>query len=160
MFSNLEIFLDKFMGNLKEAGVDVSGLSMDHVGYKTNSLKEYEQIMPRMKKTGKLVKENTVRDRKVAFFKLDHPIIYKQYTIPAAELIAPKEGETVRFGWEHAELVIPESFESFMAKYPKLTWDTSVMNSDLFSMVKLKLGDNMQAKFHLMPVLEIIEKEK
>jgi uncharacterized protein len=153
-------FLDDFLERLEKVGVNVSGLEMDHIAYKTSSVDEYDVMKPKFLKVGEQVHENMVRERRVGIFKLDQPLRYKNYSIPAVELIAPKPGEIIKSGWEHAEIVLKESYESFMDKYPNLNWDTSVMNSDLFSMIKLKLGEDMQAKFHLMPILEIIKQEK
>ena len=152
-------FLDRFFENFQKTGIDVSDLVMDHVAYKTSSEEEYFGLKPQFLAIGTLAKESMVRDRRVGIFKLNTPWQYKEYTIPAVELIAPKEGEVITSGFEHAEFVLNESYESFMAKYPNLSWDTSVMNSDLFSMIKLKLSQDMQVKFHQMPILEIVEKE-
>ena len=152
-------FLDRLFGNLRKIGVDVSSLEMDHIAYKTSSEKEYFKLKPDFLKIGSLVKESIVRERKVGIFKLNIPWHYKDYSISAAELIAPKKDEIIKSGFEHAEFVLNESYKSFMEKYRHLSWDTSVMNSDLFSMIKLKLTEDMQVKFHQMPILEIVEKE-
>lgn len=152
-------FLDEFLARVEEVGVNIAGLQMDHIAYKTASIEEYETMKPLFLELGEQVHENMVRERKVGIFKLNSPWRYKGYEISAIELIAPKPGEIIKPGWEHAELVLKESYKEFMEKYPQLNFDTSVMNSDLFSMIKLKLGEDMQAKFHLMPILEIIKKE-
>jgi hypothetical protein len=156
----MKIFLDEFLKRLGEAGIDISDLEIDHVAYKAETTEEYERLKPEFLNIGKQVHENMVRERKVGIFELNTPIKYKEYLIPAVELIAPRPDEIIKPGWEHAEIVLKNGYEDFMGKYPDLNWDTSVMNSDLFSMIKLKLGDDMQAKFHLMPILQIIQKEK
>jgi predicted metalloenzyme YecM len=152
-------FLDEFLKRIGEVGIDISGLVIDHVAYRTESMDEYEKLKQEFSKIGKQVHENIVRERRVGVFKLNTPIKYKQYLIPAIEMVAPKAGEIIKPGWEHAEIVLKESYGEFMKKYLNLNWDTSVMNSDLFSMIKLRLGEDMQVKFHLMPILDIIRSE-
>ncbi len=153
-------FLDRLFEDLEKVGIDVSNLEMDHIAYKTSSEKEYFDLMPDFLKIGSLVKESIVRERRVGIFKLNKPWYYKDYTISAVELIAPKKDEIIKPGFEHAEFVLNESYKSFMKRTPNLDWDITVMNSDLFSMIKLKLMNNMQVKFHQIPILEIVEKEK
>jgi predicted metalloenzyme YecM len=152
-------FLDRLFENLEKVGIDVSGLEMDHIAYKTSSEKEYFELKPDFLKIGSLVKESMVRERRVGIFELNKPWYYKNYKVSAVELIAPKVGEIIKSGFEHAEFVLNESYESFMGKVPKINWDTSVMNSDLFSMIKLRLTEDMQVKFHQMPILEMVKKE-
>ena len=41
--------------------------------------------------------------------------------------------------WEHAEFVIPESFEELMKKYPMIAWDTSSANRSNYSHLKVSL---------------------
>jgi predicted metalloenzyme YecM len=160
MISNYAAFLDELFARLVKTGVDVKDLELDHIAYKTSSEEEYYNLLPEFKKMGNLIKENIVRERRVGHFKLFQSIIYKQYTIPAFEVIAPKVGEVIKSDWEHAEFLLTESFQNFMDHYPNLNWDTSVMNSAEFPMIKLKLGDDMQVKFPLNRLLDAIEKEK
>jgi uncharacterized protein len=160
MFTEVEKFLNEILSRIQKAGVDVTVLELDHIAYKTSSLEEYEKIKPDFLKFGKMIKENMVRERKVGHIKLFKPIIYKQYVIPALEVIAPKTGEIIKPGWEHVEFVLKESYEQFMSKYPSLNWDTSVMTSDVFSMIKLILGEDMQVKFHMTPLLEMVEEDE
>jgi predicted metalloenzyme YecM len=116
-------------------------------------------LKPEVSKFAVLRKENIVRGRPVDVYELTPAWNYKQYKISAIELIGPKEGDVLSTGFEHAEFVLKNGFQDFLDKYPDLDWDTSIMNANEFPMIKLKLEEDMQVKFHLEPILEIIRKE-
>lgn len=131
-------------------------MEMDHIGYQTASGLEYEKMLPEVAKLGPQIHEAVVRGRRVAIFKLNEKLNYRNYFISAIEVIEPLAGQVCNSGWEHAEFVIGNSFETFLKKYPTVDWDISAINQDTFPMIKLKLENGLQAKFHLKPVLEII----
>lgn len=148
-----QIFLDKVFVKLNKLGVDVSGLELDHLGYKVATNEEYDQTKAEFLKLGDCVGEPILNDRRIGHFKLFIPLEYGEYHIPALELIAPMQSEQCATGFEHAEFVLKESYQSFMAKHPKLNWDLSAVNRSEFSMIKLRLDENTQVKFHLKPIL-------
>ena len=80
--------------------------------------------------------------------------------INAIELIEPKKGQICLSSLEHVEFVINEQFDTFVARYPTLQWDTSAVNQPMFPMVKLPLGDNIQVKFHHEHVFDIAARKK
>lgn len=153
-------FLDKVFDRLKELGVDISKYELDHIAYQASSDADYDRLMPEFLKISKLVNEAIVSNRRVGIFKLNSPFKYKNYSIPAIELIAPKEGQKCPSAAEHAEFVLDEKFDTFMKKYLNLDWDISAIDQPVFPMVKLKLADNIQVKFHYESILEIVKKEK
>jgi len=152
-------FLNFFFQKLNEVGIDISQYEMDHLGYQASSNEDYDQLKQELQKEGDFLDENLVGGRRVGLFMLKQPLFYKNYSITALELIAPKEEQVCPSALEHAEFIIDEDFESFTQKYPHLAWDKSKMNQPMFPMVSLKLDDNIQVKFHHQPVFEIA-KEK
>ena len=158
--SNYKEFLNKFLQKINDLGIDVSKYDLDHLGYQASSNEEYDQIKPEVIEIADLMSENIVGGRRVGVFKLHEPLRYKHYVIEAFELIAPKAGQICPSGLDHAEFVIDQKFNEFMARYPEINWDISAVNQPVFPMVKLNFGDNMTAKFHYEPVLKIISKEQ
>lgn len=157
ILDNYESFIKEILQKLNEQGVDVSQLDMDHLGYQASSNENYDKLSVEFDKFGKRVSEEIVGGRRVGIYKLNNPLHFQQYTNTAIELVAPKEGQICPSALEHVEFVLKESFDSFMKKYPNITWDISALNQLDFPMIKLKLNKNTQVKFHLKPVLEIIE---
>lgn len=156
ILDNYKDFLDKLLQNIEVKGVDVSKYNLDHFGYQCSSNEDYDKLKPELEKTGKLISENIVGGRRVGIFKLNEPTEYKNWKIQAVELVAPKEGQECPSALEHAEFVIDTDFNSFVKKYPNLNWDLTAISQPTFPMVKLKLSDYTQVKFHLQPVLEIV----
>ncbi len=156
ILDNYKEFLDKLTNDIIDKGVDVSKYNLDHFGYQCSSNEDYDKLKPEFEKIGKLVDEAVVGGRRVGIFKLDNPLVYKNWNIDAVELVAPKEGQVCPSALEHAEFVIDTDFDTFVKKYPNLQWDTSKVNQPTFPMVTLKLSGATQVKFHYKPVLDIV----
>ncbi|NTU47018.1 VOC family protein [Candidatus Roizmanbacteria bacterium] len=156
ILDNYDDFIKTILHKLKNHGIDVEKLNMDHIGYQASSDEDYNTLKNEFNNFGSLVSEEIVGGRRVGIYKLSQALQFHQYIIPAIELIAPKAGQTCPSALEHVEFVLTESFDSFMNKYPDLHWDTTAINQPGFPMIKIKLGDTIQVKFHLQPILEIV----
>lgn len=150
-------FLAQILSEIEKRGIDISKYELDHIGYQASSNEDYDTLLPEFKKLGQMLSENSVGGRRVAVFELTEPLSYKNYSIPAIELIAPKEGQNPPSDLEHIEFVIDEKFDDFVKRYPDLPWDMTKVDQPTFPMVTLKLGDTIQVKFHYTPVLEIVK---
>jgi len=159
ILKNYQTFLDKLFEKLIELKLDFSNLKLDHIGYQASSTEDYNNLKSEFLKLGKLVDENIVGNRRVTILKLKTPLPYKKYLIKVIELVEPKKDQTCPSGFEHIELILKEDFKSFMQKYPNLKWDTRAIDRDIFPMLILKLGNNMQIKFPKNPVLEAVKKQ-
>lgn len=157
ILDNYTPFINNVLQKLNTFGVDVTNLDMDHVGYQASSNTDYDNLKKEFDKIGEKLTEEIVGGRRVGIYKLYKPLHFKQYTNTAIELVAPKEGQVCPSALEHVEFVITETFESFMNKYPNIPWDTSSINQPDFPMIKLKLNEQIMAKFHLTPVLKIVD---
>jgi predicted metalloenzyme YecM len=158
VLDNYKSFILTILNGIKKYNIDVSNLDMDHIGYQASSDADYDNLKQEFEKIGVLVSEKIVGGRRVGIYKFNQPLCYQQYTNKAIELIAPKVDQLCPSALEHVEFVIPEGFDSFMNKYPQVPWDTSAINQPEFPMIKLKLTKTIQVKFHLTPVLEIVDK--
>ena len=156
ILDNVDQFIDKILKRLEVLGIDVSHLEMDHIGYQASSNEDYDRLKPEFEQLGTQISEEVVGGRRVGIYKLNTPIQFQHYIISAIELVAPKEGQICISALEHVEFVIKEDFQSFVKKYPQLSWDLSKINQPMFPMVVLKLDNTTQVKFHLKPVLEIV----
>lgn len=157
ILDNYKLFLDNFFEKLQEFKIDVTKYQLDHLGYQASSNSDYDRLKPQFRKIGKEMPEQMVGGRRVGIFKLNQPLQYKNYSIPAVELVAPKTNQVCPSALEHAEFVINEDFESLTKKYPALNWNKTKINQPKFPMVTLKLDDHIQIKFHYQPVLEIVK---
>lgn len=152
-------FLNSFFQEISDIGLDVSFLPLDHIAYQASSSEDYKNIFSDFEQLGSLVNEEIIAGRKVAVFKLNKPMVYKEYEILALELIEPKAGQVVESGLQHAEFVVSDSFESYLEKYPNINWDTSSMHRDEFAHLKLNFENGLTLKFLQAPILELFAKK-
>lgn len=153
---NFTAFLDSFFAQIQKSDLDISGLALDHLAYQASSAADYERLLPEFASLGEQVSEEIIGDRRVAVFKLTNPIMYQGYSIPALELIEPKQGQQCDSTLQHAEFVVHEPFENYLARYPQIAWDTSSMHRDEFSHLKLNFDNGLTLKFLQMPILELV----
>lgn len=156
ILNNCGRFLDELIQKINELGIDVFGYELDHIGYQASSDEDYDRLKPEFREIGELVYEDIVGGRRVGIFNLERKLKYRNYAVSAIELVAPKAGEVCPSALEHAEFVIPEDFETFMKKYPTVAWDTGAIDQAVFPLIKLKLTDHTQVKFHKTNVLKIV----
>lgn len=156
---NFQPFLDKLMQNIADAGIDISALFMDHIAYQASNDDDYDQLKPDFLEMGIEIKEDMVGGRRVGIFELNQPMIYKDRKIPVIELIAPKADQQVKSAYQHAEFVLPESYQRFMEKYPQIKWNTSSIDQEPYSHLKIDFDDGTTAKFHLLSILDIVKSQ-
>lgn len=160
LINDVLYFLDTFVEKMKNTGIDVSELNLDHVAYQADSLEDYEKLKPFFENLSDYDHVAIVGDRRVAVFGLKEPIEYRGNRIVALELLEPKKGEICKSGWEHAEYVLNEPYKSFIEKYPNLNWNTSSIERSVYSHLKLRLDVDIQVKFHMFDILETIKLEE
>ncbi len=160
ILDNYKEFIDTITEKLDKLGIDTSVLYIDHLGYQASSLEDYEKKKEELKNIGEIKHDVQVGEKKVAIFKLFKPLKYLHHTIEAVEIVSPKEGQVLDSYWEHIEIVPQEGLEAFTNNYPKVNWDTSVIDRDIFPMLILKLNEKTRAKFPKRPVLKEVERIK
>ena len=165
--------------------LDVSVYEADHVCWRTETIKEYSQLVNALKAASDdectLLIESNIGGRPIATFSFPKGIDAGDRTIRAVEIPAPKEGSPYKRGLEHVEFVIVTSPEDqpdsprndathqslldlFMKKAPSIKWDTRAkqkeINPDVSLKFQLEQFGKCSAKFHLMPLADVIEYEK
>ncbi|XGC82015.1 VOC family protein [Bdellovibrio bacteriovorus] len=133
-------------------------LASDHLCFRVATTEEYQEYKTHLLNHGTLLTEAHVNGRPIATFKLHTPFKTKTHEIPLVELPAPKPGANYASGFEHAEFIIEESFETFAAKFPKVKFEEPTKKTINAEMC-LKL-EGKQAKFHHQSLERIIEMEK
>lgn len=154
---NYTTFLNSFFEKIKKSNLDLSGLNLDHIAYQASTSSDYEKILPQFSDLGKLISEEIIGNRRVAVFELYKSIQYKNYSIPALELIEPKEGQNCKSEFQHAEFVVNKPFEKYIEEYPQINWDTSSMSRDEFAHLKLNFENGITLKFLKQPILELVK---
>jgi len=140
-------FLKNFFIEFEKTNIDLSELELDHLGYQASSSQDYENQKKELLDISVLVKETVLDDRRISIFVLNDVLKYRNYEIDIIELIEPKNEYNQNISeWDHVEFILDKGIESFMKKYPSLPWDISVLNRDVFPMLKLKVN-GIKVKF-------------
>ena len=153
---NPSVFLDQLFEQLHRKGIDTAGLYLDHICYRVESPERYEAIKSAIAPGNTLLTESFIAGRPIASYLLSDPIYYKNRRINCLELPAPKPGNSYSEGFEHVEFVIKEPFDSFMSKYPEITFKTKGMNKSVNATISIPL-DGMAVKFHHHPLPYVIQ---
>lgn len=144
---NRNSFIDKLLLKLENLGINPAELTIDHLGYQTNSSHDYDVVVNSLADKATQISESIVGGRRVGIYKMSEPLKYMDQTYSIFEIVEPKADQLVDSGWEHIEFIVPTSLEGFIDTYPHVDWDTSVIDRDEFPMLILHLGDGLRAKF-------------
>lgn len=159
ILENYKILTRFVYKELKTLGIDIDNIAIDHIGYQCSSAEDYEDKAQELKKFGELVCESILEDRRVGIYRLDKPLSCRKKKFFVVEIIEPKKGQEVDSGWEHAEFLAKMSLEELMKNHPKLDWDNSAINREIFPMISLKLNNGTRVKFPRLEVLKELERQ-
>ncbi len=150
-------FFKKLEKNLIQADIELSkDWFIDHICYRTESLKEYEKVKSDFSIGHELLVESMVGGRMIATFKLSQPFKYKDFIIPLIEIPAPKKGRVSQSGFEHVEIVVKESFKELKEKFSHLDVKTHSLTKAINPELEVEFKD-MSIKFHHQSLEEVIE---
>ncbi len=163
---DLPPFLKTLFNNLASAGIDVSAMEMDHVAFTPATAARYEELKAKLGECADLIDEKTIRGRDIAKYMLRAPFEINGRKIELIELPAPKQGVVTAEGWDHAEFVIGESFETFMARHPHISFNTPNIEfspENINPVISVTFPDKAKpvtVKFHHHTLERIVEIEK
>tara|TARA_B110001454_G_C12723218_1_gene435907 strand:+ start:22090 stop:23232 length:1143 start_codon:yes stop_codon:yes gene_type:complete len=152
-----ENFLNALVADLVKNGLPVLSMPCDHLCFRVCTPSEYEFYKSALLANGRLLTEAPVNGRPICTFDMNEPFTTNNHTVHLVELPYPKPGTDYDTGFEHAEFVLNESFESFSTLHPNLDFKVSgnpILNPELI----LKIGTK-QVKFHHQPLNRVIEIE-
>lgn len=152
-------FLHQLLTALRKEGIPVEDLELDHLCYRVDRMERYHAMKEVLARHGRLLGEHVIGGRPIATYALAVPIVFEERRIHVVELPAPKPGSPYAEGWEHAEFVVPEALETFMARSPLAQWDVSDLHKPVNADVRLRSG-GISAKFHRQALADVIAAEQ
>jgi uncharacterized protein len=145
---------------LEAAGIKKEELAMlDHLGYRTETLDEYKEVMAKFKILGKDMGEIMIQGRPISIIALDEPLQAGGWTIPFLEVIAPKEGSPYPSGLEHAEFVTMRLLGDFEKAHPDLPFIRDAMDRRINPELKYR-ENGISVKFHRLSIGSVVEIEE
>lgn len=154
-----ERFLANLLLELQAAGAPDLDYDVDHLCYRTETKDQYALFKEHLLAHAELLTESPVNGRPIATFALREPFRVHGKLVSLVELPSPKSGSPYKLGFEHAEVVIKESFERFQQRFPAAARFQIAGNRNTNPELCLKLPSG-QVKFHYLALDRIIEIEK
>jgi predicted metalloenzyme YecM len=153
---------NEFLKNLFEQvleNVKLNKVEIDHLCYRISSTDIYLKYKEELKEFGELISEELISGREISTFKLIKPFEYNDIKVYLLELPSVKEGSPYEEGFEHFEMVINESFESFMDDNSQLEFITKDITKPVNADIQIKLSKG-KVKFHHQSLEEVIKLER
>lgn len=132
---------------------------IDHICYRTKTLKEYEDLTSYYSKNEQFLIESMVGGRLISSFKFYKPLQFQKYHIPLIEIPAPKAGKIVSSGYEHIEIVCTNTFEELKERFKNLPLKTSALSKRINPELIIQF-ETIAIKFHHQSLEEVINIEK
>lgn len=158
-FSEAEVFLDEIFLELLRSEIDVSYFELDHICYRVETQKEYEDGKLKLSKLGELLSETEIWGRLISTYKLLNPIIYQNRKIYVIELPSPKEGSEYKTWFEHVEFVVDGMLENFISQNPQVDFKTKSLSKEINPDVSISFWE-ISVKFHENSLEHVIEFEQ
>src|SRR4051794_16918277 len=92
VLGDVQGFLQSIFSGLAGAAIDVSGLELDHLCYRTASTEEYERMKHELAQLGTQLTEGMIGGRLIATYRLRGPVIFEGRKVHCIELPSPKPG--------------------------------------------------------------------
>jgi uncharacterized protein len=162
----LPAFLDECFVYLGDLGIDVAGLSLDHIALRYKDSSDVDKLTEELKGQSTIISNAIVNGRIIYIFKLHTPLTYKEFIIPCIELPYPiAHHKYPKDGWEHVEFVLetkhPENFEQvFNQKFPAQKYELHIPQVEgeelLNPSVVLKKYPGLAVKFHPNSIEKVV----
>jgi predicted metalloenzyme YecM len=132
---------------------------IDHLCYRVETEQRYLEKKAEFSNFAELLIESQVGGRMISTFKLNVPIVFRDYSIGLIELPAPKLHKTVKEGFEHIEVICDLPFFDLKTRYSNLTCDESGTKKALNKELEFNFKSGA-VKFHHLSLESVIELEK
>lgn len=159
-FNEANKFLSNLFEKMNQVSLNVSDYELDHICYRVISFDEYEEYKVLLSEVGDKLIESEVGGRAIATYKLNTPISFYERRVFIVELPAPKQVSQYSRGFEHAEFVIPHTFDRFIELNEHCCYDLAGSKKAINPDIRVSFGTNMSVKFHHNSLEDIIELEK
>lgn len=118
LIGDYDQFFSDLLKNIKNVGIDMSGMPMSHLLYRTSTLPEYEDLRDKLIPfCGEFV-ETQFNGRAVSILILKKPLLLEDgFTVSMIELPAPRPAHMYPSGLESIGVVVGNKLAVFIEKY-------------------------------------------
>lgn len=165
MLPSINHILNTLTWQLSLKWIILADYDIDHICYRCETDDHYIIMKHYLSNLSQLLHENIIDKRPISIRKLDHPLHYKEYTIPCIELSAPKENNTHHNGREHIEVIV-DDLEAFDEQYGANITERKGFSKSINRDLEIEFpwfnsnGGQYAIKFHEQSIEAIIKQEK
>lgn len=156
LIGDYEKFFSILLRNLKSVGIDMSGMPMSHLLYRTSTLSEYEDLRDKLLKFCAEFVETQFNGRAVSILILKKPLVLEDgFTVSMIELPAPRLAHMYPSGLESIGVVVGKELPAFIRKYKSVI--TGIKDHGIHCQPAFVTFDNdLTAKFYDISLREIV----
>lgn len=152
-------FFNKILHNLDNVDVSIESYPLSHLGYRTETQKQYQIVLNRLLQHSSLYAENVHNGRNIAKLILKEELVLQNnYRVSMIELMPPKPDHKYVEGFEHCGVVLGNNFDQFNRKYASVL--TGQQDQGPFCQPTfVRFEDGSRVKFYQYSLKRVVELE-
>jgi predicted metalloenzyme YecM len=121
LIGNYHTFFSDLLHRMKQIGIDITGMPMSHLLYRTTTLPEYYYLRDGLKEYCSEFVETQFNGRAVAILILSEPLLLESgFTVSMIELPAPRFVHMYPSGLESIGVVLGKELPTFIQKHKQV----------------------------------------
>lgn len=115
LIGNYQGFFSDLLSRMKKSGIDITGMPMSHLLYRTTTQPEYGKLRDGIKSFCSEFVETQFNGRAVSILILKHPLVLEDdHTVSMIELPAPRQAHMYPSGLESIGVVVGKNLPEFI----------------------------------------------
>lgn len=159
LIGDYRAFFADQVGRLTGIGIDVSGYSVSHLAFRTETLEEYLSLRDQIESVSRANVENQWSGRPISKLLLKRPLeVGSSHSIDLIELIPPEHRPGYPLGMEHIGFVLGDDFDAFARRHEAVLTgqqDQGPLNQPLY----VTFDDDTTVKFHRLSLHDVVVAE-
>lgn len=121
LIGDYETFFSDLLYRMKQADINISGMPMSHLLYRTTTYAEYQQLRDELKNHCSEFVETQFNDRAVSILILKNPLLLEDgFIVSMIELPAPRPAHMYPSGLESIGVVVGKELAEFIKRHEEV----------------------------------------
>jgi len=118
IIGNYQEFFSDLLSRMKKVGINIQGMALSHLLYRTATIPEYEELRDELKNYCSEFVETQFNDRAVSILILEKPLLLEDdFTVSMIELPAPRSVHMYPSGLESIGVIVGKQLPEFINQY-------------------------------------------
>lgn len=118
IIGNYQEFFSDLLHRMKKSGIDINGMPLSHLLYRTETIPEYEKLRDRLKNYCSEFVETQFNGRAVSILILEKPLLLEDgFTVSMIELPAPRAVHMYPSGLESIGVIVGKQLPYFINQH-------------------------------------------